>query len=491
MSEVDARIPLMAANPQELQQMAYRNQLAQMQLQQAQQSQQQNNALLGILKQPGSVDDSGMPTKATLGRIMQINPEAGLKMQNQLAVMEENKQRAITNSINQRLIGLNINDKQHDRLVDIATSAQQRYEDLVASGTPKDEAARIVGRERNEQITQAQQSGVLSDTQARTFQQPFNPEGNRAFITGSPQYKRVLDEQRQARQEQNQERRADISERREQRQENMPVSDIGKLGYDLANGKITQKDYDAAVQNKTKMFDQGSVDDTVDLIGQYKIPPLSGYALRTPWGQQVLARLNEKYPQFSGQEFKSRQAALSKFTSGKQGDTVRSLSVSLDHLDVLDQAAAELKNGNVQGLNRLAQTLAEQTGSSVPTNFESVKGIVADEVTKAVLGGPGGVGDREKAQKIFDKVKSPDQLAGAIKEIKALMKGQLRGLQRQYEQSTGMKDFDRFLSPSARGLDEGGAGGGAPKKIASKAEYDALPSGAEFIAPDGSRRRKP
>lgn len=490
MAEVDARIPLMVANPQELQQQAYRNQLSQLQVQQAQQDQQQNNALLGILKAPGAVGDNGLPTPATVQKIMQANPEAGFKIQNQLAQIEENKQRAITNSINQRLLGMNIADKQHDRLVDIATSTQERYEELVANGTPKDEAARIAGRDRNQAILDAQRSGLLTEDQSRGLQIPFNPDINRAFITGSPQYKRVLDEQRQARQEKTQERRADIADRREQRQEDMPVSDIGKLGFDLARGKITQKDYDAAVQNKTKMFDQGSVDDTVDLIGQYKIPPLSGYALRTPWGQQVLARLNEKYPQFSGQEFKSRQAALSKFTSGKQGDMVRSLSVSLDHLDVLDQAAAELKNGNVQGLNRLAQTLAEQTGSSVPTNFESVKGIVADEVTKAVLGGPGGVGDRDKAQKIFDKVKSPDQLAGAIKEIKALMKGQLRGLQRQYEQSTGMKDFDRFLSPSARGLDEGGAGG-APKKIASKAEYDALPSGAEFIAPDGSRRRKP
>lgn len=491
MAEVDARIPLMVANPQELQQMAYRNQLAQLQVQGAQQEQQQRNALLGILKEPGAVGDDGMPTKNTLGRIMQVNPEAGFKIQNQLATIEENKQLAISNSINQRLLGLNIADKQHDRLVDIATSAQERYEQLVASGTPKDEAARIAGADRNRAISDAQQSGVLTGDQARVLQIPFNPEINRAFITGSQQYKRVLDEQRQARQEQNQERRADIAERREQRQEDMPVSDIGKLGYDLSRGKISQKDYDAAVQNKTKMFDQGSVDETVDLIGQYKIPALSGYALRTPWGQQVLARLQEKYPQYNGQEFKSRQQALAKFTAGKQGDTVRSLSVSLDHLDVLDQAAVELKNGNVQALNKLAQTLSEQTGSPVPTNFESIKGIVADEVTKAVLGGPGGVSDRDKAQKIFDKVKSPAQLAGAIKEIKALMKGQLHGLQRQYKESTGRDDFDRFLSPSARGLEGNGGAAGAPKKIASKAEYDALPSGAEFIAPDGSRRRKP
>lgn len=38
---------------------------------------------------------------------------------------------------------------------------------------------------------------------------------------------------------------------------------------------------------------------------------------------------------------------------------------------------------------------------------------------------------------------------------------------------------------------EPSAQGAGPKKIASDAEYNALPSGAEFIAPDGSTRRKP
>lgn len=483
---IDPNIPLAVANPAELQQLAYRNQLAQLQVQQAQQAQQQNNALLGIMKQPGALDDQGMPTQATLGRVMQVNPEAGLKLQNQLAVMQENRQKAITNSINQRLLGMNIGAKQHDTLVDIATSAQQRYEDLVSQGTPKDEAARIAGQERNQSISDAQNSGMLTADQSRAFQLPFDPNINKAFISGSPQYKRVLDEQRAARQENTQERRLDLEEQRQDQQMNAPVSDIGKLSYDYQRGKISKSDYDAAIQNKTKNFNPEDVSQMVDLVGQYKVPPPSGYALRSPWGQAVMSALAERYPQYNGQEFKSRQQALAKFTSGKQGDTVRSLSVSLDHLGVLSQAADALKNGNVQAFNKLAQGLAEQTGSAVPTNFESVKSIVADEVTKAVLGGPGGVGDREKAQAIFDKVKSPEQLAGAIDQVKALMKGQLRGMKRQYEQATGMKDFDRFLSPAAQGLDEGG-----PKKISSKADYDALPSGTVFIAPDGSQRRKP
>jgi len=36
-----------------------------------------------------------------------------------------------------------------------------------------------------------------------------------------------------------------------------------------------------------------------------------------------------------------------------------------------------------------------------------------------------------------------------------------------------------------------GAAPTAPKKISTDADYNSLPSGAEFIAPDGSHRRKP
>jgi hypothetical protein len=487
---VDASIPLQVANPAELQQIAYRNQLAQMQVQQGQQEQQQSNALLGILKQPGAMDDSGMPTQATVGRIMQVNPEAGFKIQNQLAQMQENKQRATTNAINQRLLGLNISDKSHDRLVDIATSAQQRYEDLVNSGTPKDEAARITGKERNDAITDAQESGVLTNDQSRVLQSPFNPDINKAFITGSPQYKRVLDEQRQARQEQTTEQRANNAEARAEHQDNMPASDIGKLGYDLKNGAISQKQYDDAVLNKTKGADEQTTDEMAKMIANNDMPPLSGYALRSPSGQRIMARVMELNPKYNAQDYKSQQAALTNFTSGKKGDSIRSLSVSMDHLDTLSEAGKALQNGNIQGFNKFAQTLAEQTGSAVPTDFEAAKGIVADEVVKGIIGSGGGVGDREKAQAIFDKAKSPEQLAGAVNEVKQLLRGQLNGLKRQYTESTGRDDFDRFLSPSARGL-EGGGKGGQVAKPKSKAEYDALPSGTRVLLPNGKEGVKP
>lgn len=483
MAEVDARIPLMVSNPQEVQQQIYRNQLAQLQVQQGAQEAQQRNALLDIFKQPGAVGENGMPTQATLGKVYQANPQAGVQLANNLADYEQRRQTALTNQIHQHLLGLQISDNQHDRLVDIATSAQTRYEDLVSSGTPPAEAARISGKERNDAVTQAQQDGTLLPQQANQVQGPFNPETNRAFISSSQQYKRVLDEREAA-------RKGGLAEQREERMAKAAEETPFMKELAATYGKDSPQ-YNKALRDRvtkeTGGIDASIRDSVAKAIADYDEPPMTGNALKLPANADIMAKVKEFNPDFNAQEYKSRQTALTNFTSGKKGDTVRSLNVSLDHLDTLVGAGKALKNGNIQGFNRLAQTIAEQTGSKVPTDFEATKNIVADEVIKGIIGAGGGVGDREKAQAIFDKAKSPEQLAGSVDRVKQLLRGQLKGLEKQYKASTGRSDFQqRFLSESTQGLEQG-----APKRISSKAEFDALPSGTEFINPLGERRRKP
>ncbi|CAE6826929.1 hypothetical protein R20943_06447 [Paraburkholderia aspalathi] len=52
------------------------------------------------------------------------------------------------------------------------------------------------------------------------------------------------------------------------------------------------------------------------------------------------------------------------------------------------------------------------------------------------------------------------------------------------------KEAETTISASRREV-RTSASGGAPVRVSSDAEYNNLPSGAEFIAPDGSHRRKP
>ena len=147
---------------------------------------------------------------------------------------------------------------------------------------------------------------------------------------------------------------------------------------------------------------------------------------------------------------KTRQA----FTTGKQGDTVRSMNVAVDHLATLDQAAQALNNSNLPMLNRIMNDFSKNTGHPAVTNFEGVKSIVGSEVAKAVSGAGGSaLGDREEIRREINAANSPAQLAGVIKKYQELMAGQLKNLKIQYEDS-GLRDFDKKIAePTRRVMD--------------------------------------
>lgn len=219
-------------------------------------------------------------------------------------------------------------------------------------------------------------------------------------------------------------------------------------------------------------------------IAAGKLPPLSGFALNKPGGRAVMGRVMQINPDYSGQDYGVSLNSEKKFTTGKQGDAVRSFNTSLAHLDTLDQLSDALKNGNMQMINKLGNAYATQTGGTAPTNFAAAKQIVGDEIVKAIVGSGGGVADREHAAKILDAANSPDQLKGVIGTYKELMRGQLKGLRQQYEAGGG-KNFDKFLSPAGKSAE-----GAGPVHIGGDADYAKLPAGSQYIGPDGVLRMK-
>lgn len=172
----------------------------------------------------------------------------------------------------------------------------------------------------------------------------------------------------------------------------------------------------------------------------------------------------------------------------KEARSVRAQNVLVDHLETLGSAADALRNNDIRGFNALGNKLAKETGQAAPTDFNGVKKIVGDELVKAIQGGAGGVFDRKEIQETLSSANSPAQLASMVNRYKQLAKGQLQGLEKQYESQSGKKDFrERFLTEGAKKE----IGGAAPVTIKSDAEYNALKSGTVFIGPDGQQRRKP
>ena len=209
---------------------------------------------------------------------------------------------------------------------------------------------------------------------------------------------------------------------------------------------------------------QGNMlDGLVKGIGTGQVPLATALA-RMPAGikAQVLAKVAEQYPEYDPTDMAQRSRAAVAFGTGPQGNSVRSFNVSLSHLDTLGNLSDALNNGNMQLVNKIGNIYTQQTGSPAPTNFEAAKKIVTDEIVKAIVGTGGGVHDRESAAETIGKASSPAQLAGVIKTYKELMVGQLGGLERQYQATTGRTDFKtKFLSPEANAVQSGGASPGS------------------------------
>jgi hypothetical protein len=189
------------------------------------------------------------------------------------------------------------------------------------------------------------------------------------------------------------------------------------------------------------------------------LPPMGMGAAASAGRTKILNRAAELAAGVDGTDqrqnqlnVKNQQRAMQDFTSGKLGSSVRSFNVGISHLDTLGQLADALGNKDTQSINRIGNYFATQTGNPAPTNFNAAKKIVGDEIVKAIVGAGGGVHDREEAAKVIDAANSPAQLKGAINTYKELMIGQLGGLEKQYNASTGRTDFDRFLSPQAQVL---------------------------------------
>jgi hypothetical protein len=198
-----------------------------------------------------------------------------------------------------------------------------------------------------------------------------------------------------------------------------------------------------------------AIENTAKMIAEGRIPPLSGFAMKSAFGQRVMSRVAEINPDYDSKVVSAQRNAETAFATGKQGNTVRSFNVALAHLDTLEGLADALHNGNTPIINKIGNEFARQTGGAAPVTFDAAKKIVGNEIVKAIVGAGGGVSDREEAAKTVANANSPAQLKSVISTYKELMKGQLGGLRQQYETSTGKKDFDKFLSAAGKGVAHG------------------------------------
>lgn len=188
----------------------------------------------------------------------------------------------------------------------------------------------------------------------------------------------------------------------------------------------------------------------VKQLVEYKMPLPSGFALKSPYWQNIMQRAALYDPSFDASQYNVRLKLRNDFVSGKSGQNIRSLNTAVGHLGELAKAASNLQNGPLQLWNKISNYGLTQTGDSRVTRFLAAATAVEGELAN-VFKNTGATDQEIKAwRENLSSSQSPEQLQGNIKEVVGLLGGRLGALQSQYEAGMGKpKDF-KMLSDKSR-----------------------------------------
>lgn len=208
----------------------------------------------------------------------------------------------------------------------------------------------------------------------------------------------------------------------------------------------------------------------------------------------------------------ARVATRKDYATGEMAKLAASTNLAIKHMGGMFDEGGKLNNTWFTPWNAAKNTFGSTTGDPNIKAFETYRLGVADELGKA-FHGVGAVPESQKKewQDAISTSSSPEQLKAAVTSALEMLSARTETYNQRYRNVMGA-DAPSFLDDTAvkalrkMGIDPAGidpryagaatasnepASTGGPQQIISEEDYLNLPSGAEFIAPDGKIRRKP
>lgn len=297
-----------------------------------------------------------------------------------------------------------------------------------------------------------------------------------------------------------------------------PSNDRGGSGGVVPLGENGQAD-PAAQDAFLKSFADPQYANIVKKVANYELDPtkitsLRGGTAATDSQRLQLIKDAAAYdPTFDGTQFGVRAATKKAYTIGTQGQTITSANTVIGHLSDLADRVAKLNNSDFVPFNQIGNLARQTTSNPDLALMMTDRQAVASELAKFFKGtGATDLTTTQEWLQRLDPSMGGNAMQSVIQDIVGnLMKSRLDEMKSQYQAAVG-KPYDfAFISPKTASVlkkmninlsDIGNVQGGnsgtqwAPKILSKDSaqadkDYEALPSAAHFIGPDGVQRVKP
>lgn len=228
--------------------------------------------------------------------------------------------------------------------------------------------------------------------------------------------------------------------------------------------------------------------DQVKALAEGRMAFPSGFALKSPYWQQMLQMVSQYDPSFDAINYNTRAATRKDFTSGKSAENIKSLNTAIGHLATLQQKFDALGNTDYPTYNTIGNWLGAKSGNekiqSAVGGFDTAKLSVSGEMAKVFRS----VGmSQQEIEHWMDRLsssQSPADFKSTIKTAADLMQGRLDAIGDQYSKGMGtMKQGLDLLSPDAKKTFEnlrnsGGSGATSTSVTLPNGQVKVFPSGA-------------
>jgi hypothetical protein len=232
-----------------------------------------------------------------------------------------------------------------------------------------------------------------------------------------------------------------------------------------------------------------------DIAGQVKayaegrMPIPSGFALKSPYFQQMMRLVGQYDPTFDATNYPMRQKTRTDLTSGKGAEQIKNLSTVLGHLKDLRERSGKLGTTPIPAINAAINYGKTSLGSSDVTDFETNKEGVVSELVRLWRQVGGAEADLQRWSEQMRASSSPEQFKGQWQTIATMIGDRFKALENQRQQGlgdVGGRDI-QVITPEARTIMDDMTAGGAAGAVPPELNGVVKPKGTIARGPNGSR----